>query len=218
LSDFLTVVGSNLAQVDISSLLQGVGAIWVAIVATAALSTWRKQLHAEKQLTFIDELTDTVHEFILLMASPTSHLGFAKVGIEAHKGAAFGFEKYGNAEAIAYINKSGPNTSDRILKKLALVKPVLGKMQSLVVKGQVLGMPDYSRCQNACAMLAWSHDQIEAFCAIIGDPYLNWEHPDVQKSLSNLSKIDAERINANLQEQNKAFIVFAKKAYEKATR
>ena len=83
LSDFLNITGAHLAQVDISSLLQGIGAIWVAVVATAALSTWRKQLYAEKQLSFIDELTDTVHEFILLMASPTSHLRYAKIGIEA---------------------------------------------------------------------------------------------------------------------------------------
>lgn len=217
-TELLSNLGRYLVQFDVSSFLQGVGAIWVAVVATLALRTWRKQLHAEKQLAFIDELTDTVHEFILLMAPPTSLLAFAKIGIDAHKGVAFGFEKYENAEAIAYITKNGRSTSERISEKLSAVKPVLGKMQALAVKGQVLGLPDYPRCQNACVMLAWTHDHIEAFSALIGDPNMNWDNPLVQKSLSNLPKFDPERVNNTLQEQNMEFIVFAKQAYEKATR
>jgi hypothetical protein len=210
------MIGAHLVQ--ISSLLQLIVGIWVAGVATVALSTWKKQLRAEKQLSFIDELTNTVHEYILLMVAPTSHLVYAKIGIEAHKGAAFGFEQYENAEAIAFINKDGPGTSDRIMADLALVRPVLGKMQSLAVKGQVLGLQDYPKCHNACTMLARSHDQLQAFCAIIRNPNLNWKNPLVQKNLNNLSEIDADRINANLNEQNWEFIKFAKKAYENAMR
>lgn len=210
------MIGAHLPQIFL--LLQIIVGIWVATVATLALSTWRKQLRAQKQLSFIDELTDTVHEFILLMAVPTSRLVYAKIGIEAHKGATVGFEQYENAEAIAFINKQGPSTSDRIMADLALVRPMLGKMQSLAVKGQVLGLQDYPKCQNACAMLAWSHGQLQAFCAIIGNPNLNWENAVVQKSLNTLSEINPDRINANLEEQNKVFIEFAKKAYENAIR
>lgn len=216
LTEFLNAVSSHMAQLDISSLLAAVGSIWVAVVATAALSTWRKQLHSEKQLTFIDELTDTVHEFILLMAAPVNLLANAKIGIEAHIEVSHGSEKRDNAGTITYIDKCGRSTSERILEKLAPVKPVLGKMQSLVVKGQVFGITDYARCQNACTMLAWSHAQIEAFCRIIGNTHMNWDHPEVQQSLTDLSKINADSINANLQTQNKEYIEFAKKAYESA--
>jgi len=216
LNNFLYMIGAHLAQIFL--LLQLIVGTWLAIVATMALNTWRKQLLVEKQLSFIDELTDTVHEFILLMAAPTSHLRYAKIGIDAHKGAALGFEQYENAEAIAFINKDGPGTSDRIMASLALVRPVLGKMQSLAVKGQVLSLQDYPKCQNACTMLAWSHGQLQAFCAIIGNPNLNWENPLIQKHLNNLSKIDADRINANLTEQSGEFIEFAKKVYENAIR
>lgn len=206
-----------MSSFDWPALLQGIGAIWVATIATFALSTWRKQLHAEKQLAFIDELTDTIHEFILLMASPTTQLEFAQMGIDAHKGAAFGFEQYDNAEAIAYITKSGRETSERILERLAKVKPVLGRMRALAVKGQVLDLTDYSCCQHACEQLGWTHDHIEAFCGIMSNPHLNWDHPVVQKSLSNLPKFDPKRVRTTLQEQNAEFIKFAKQAYEKAT-
>lgn len=206
-----------MAQLDIGALFVAAGTFWLAWVATAALNTWRKQLHAEKQLTFIDELTDTVHEFILLMAAPVNLLANAKTGIEAHKEVLLlNTDTRENSGTIAYIEKYGRSTSDRILEKLAPVKPVLGRMQSLVVKGQVFRMLEYARCQNACKMLAWSHDQIEAFCWIIGNANMNWEHLDAQQSLSNLSKINAESIKENLQAQNKEFIEFAIEAYKNA--
>ncbi len=205
-----------MAQLDIGTLLVAAGTFWLAWVATAALNTWRKQLHAEKQLTFIDELTDTVHEFILLMAAPVNLLANAKIGIEAHIEVSHGSEKRDNAGTIAYIDKCGRSTSERILEKLALVKPVLGKMQSLVVKGQVFGIADYAQCQNACTMLALSHGQVEAFCWIIGNTNMNWDHPEVQQNLTDLSKINADSISANLQTQNKEYIKFAKNAYESA--
>jgi hypothetical protein len=204
-----------MAQLDIGALFVAAGTFWLAWVATAALNTWRKQLHAEKQLTFIDELTDTVHEFILLMAAPVNLLANAKTGIEAHKEVLLlNTDKRENSGTIAYIEKYGRSTSDRILEKLAPVKQVLGKMQSLVVKGQVFGIIDYARCQNACTMLAWSHGQVEAFCWIIGNTHMNWDHPEVQQALNNLTKIDADSISANLQIQNRDYIQFAKKAYE----
>ena len=210
------MIGAHLAQ--ISSFFQLFVGFWIAIVATLALLTWGKQLRAEKRLSFIDELTDTVHEFIILMAVPTSRLRYAKIGIEAHKGAASDFDQYKNAETIAFINNYDRGTSDSILADLALVAPVFAKMQSLAVKGQVLGLQDYSECLNACKMLAWSHGQLQTFCAIIGNPNLNSNNPQVQESLNNLSEIDADCIIANLEEQNRKFIEFAKKAYEKALR
>lgn len=206
-----------LGRLDLSAFFQGAGAIWVAVVATIALRTWRKQLHAEKQLTFIDELTDTVHEFILLMSAPVTQLELAQIGIEAYKGAASGFERYENAHAIAYISKVGNTTSSKLFGSLAEVKPVLGKMRALAVKGQVLGFSEYSRCQNSCQLLGWTHDHVEAFAAILGIGDINWENPTVQQSLNDLPKFDPARVRTTLQEQNADFIEFARQAYAKAT-
>lgn len=210
-------IGSYLGELNLSALIQGVGAIWIAIVATIALHTWRKQLHAEKQLAFIDELTDTINELILLMNVPVTQLEFAQIGIEAYKGSTYGFDKYENAAAIAYITNAGQAVSARLFESLGKVKPVLGRIRSLVVKGQVLGFSDYARCQNACDLLSWTHDHIEAFSVILANDNLNWENPTVQQSLSNLSKFDPNRVRRTLQEQNAEFIQFAKRAYENAT-
>ena len=210
MSNFLCWIGAHWAQ--ISSFIVG---FWIAVVATWALSTWRKQLRAQKQLLFIDELTNSVHEFIRLMDAPTNRLRYAKICIEAHEGVASGFEQYENAEAIAFINKDGLVTCDRIRADLALVRPVFAKMESLTVKGQFLGLQDYSECLDACEMLARSYRQLQTFSIIIGSSYMNRKNPQIQEYLNNISKIDAECINANLEEQRKKFIEFAKKVYEK---
>ena len=119
---------------------------------------------------------------------------------------------------IAFINKDGRGTSDRFVADLALVRPVFAKMQSLAVKGQVLGLQDYSECLHAYEVLALSYGQLQTFFTIIGNPNLDWENPQIQESLNNISKIDADRIETNLKDQNRKFLEFAKKAYEKAIR
>lgn len=171
-------------------------------------------MHAHKQLAFVDELTDTVHEFILLMSAPISQITFAKIGISSYTGNTNDYAKYENPEAIAYIENEGAETSKKILDQLNSVKPVLSKMQSLSTKGQILGIANYSKCMNACNMLQWSHNLVEVFGVIIGSQHMNWEHPEVQKHLLHLIKINPEEIRANLAEQNKEIISFAKGVYE----
>lgn len=215
LADFVKSLSMNLANLaKIVPILQLAVGIYVSIVATIALTTWRKQLRAQKQLSFINDLSDIVHEFILSMATPTKRLEFAKIGIDAYKGVPSKFDQYDNAEIIAFINRQGSDISQKITADLAHARPVLGKMQSFVAKGQVLGFQNYSKCQDACTMLAWSYNQLQAFCGIIEGSNPNWEHPLVQKNLNLLSKIDADSINLNLEAQNKKFLEFTKTVHE----
>lgn len=200
---------------DWLSIAQGVAGIWIAIIATIALSTWRRQIKAKKHIDFIDELTDTIHVFILSMSVPVSSLKFAKIGIDSYAGIHDEPEDIKNPEAIAFIKKQGKSTGKDIREHLDAARPILSKMKSLAAKGQVFGIENYSKCQNACRMLEWSYNQIEAFSSIIGDPHLNWKHPDVQQTLDNVLSIDPERIESNLAEQNSEFLLFARQAYYK---
>jgi hypothetical protein len=52
-----------------SSIFQAIAAIWVAVIATYALGQWKKQIKLQKQVDFVDQLTDEIHEF-MLTASP----------------------------------------------------------------------------------------------------------------------------------------------------
>lgn len=212
----LESVVNEVLTMDWPAFLQGAGAIWMAVVATIALTTWSKQLRAEKQIGFIDELTNVVHEYILLMRTPVSQLEFAKIGIDAHRGISLEDPQHENSEVIAFIERKGVEHSKRIFESLAAVRPVLSKMQSLAVKGQVFGMQGYERCFNACEMLAWSFNQLEAFGAAIGNPYMNWDNELVQKAISSVHKIDPQEIRDNLSAQSIAVIAFSKDVYKRA--
>ena len=217
LRNFLQFLGS-MDWPAIAQIAQGVAGIWIAIIATIALNTWRRQIKAQKHIDFIDELTDTIHAFILSMSAPVSSLEFAKIGIDSYAGIHDEHdesEDIKNPGAVAFIKKRGKSTREDIREHLDAVRPILSKMKSLVVKGQVLGIKNYSKCQNACSMLEWSYNQIEAFSSIIGDPHLNWNHPDVQQVLDRVLSIDPERIESNLAEQNSEFLLFAREAYDK---
>lgn len=196
--------------------MEGLVGIWVAVVATLALKTWRHQLKVEKQLAFIDEATSLVHQYIILLAPAISHLKIAKISIDAHRTNSPEFDHDDNAEAIAFISKRGQETSQNIFASLEPVAPILSKMQSLAVKGQVLNLPNYGKFLNACEMLVWSYNQLQAFGGIIHSPSLNWENPRVQEMLNSLPKFDANRISTNLEQQNKEIMEFAKEAYRRS--
>ncbi len=192
----------------------GVAGIWMAIIATIALNTWRKQIKAQKHVNFLDELTDTVHAFILSMSGPVTSLKFAKISIDAHSYVHKDSTDKKNVGAIEFIKKDGKVSRESIQKQLEAVRPILSKMKALVAKGQILGMRNYSKCQNACNMLEWSYNQIEAFSSIIGNENLNWDNPEVQETLDKILAVDPEQIFENMSEQNSEYLLFAKQAYQ----
>lgn len=213
--DLLQCLPQFLRSMNWPVVAQGVAGIWMAIIATMALNTWRRQTKAQKQIDFIDELTDTIHTFVLSMSAPIWLVKFAKIGIDSYAGMHNQSQDIRNPEAIAFIKNRGKSTREEIGEHLDVVRPILSKMKSSVVKGQVFGMDNYSECVDVCTMLEWSYNQIEAFSSIIGDPHLNWNHPNVQQILDKVLSIDPDRIESNLAEQNSKFLLFARQAYDK---
>lgn len=189
--------------------------VWVATVATLALTTWKRQSKAQKQIDFIDELTDAVHEFINSMVAPAEMVKYIKIGIKSYANTPSIDTKIENSEAVAYIREEGKEASKKLLEYLKPCSPSLAKIRSLSAKGQVLGLKNYAACQNACDMLTWQHDRIQPLCYLLGSPSLNWRNPEVQKLLSEVIQLDHEEINKELREQNVRFLTFVKGNYEK---
>jgi hypothetical protein len=182
-------------------------------VATIALETWKRQSKAKKQTDFMDEITNCVHEFVTEMSAPTEMLKYIKIGIESHSRAPDLPSGIENPEAVAYIQKHGKEDSKRLIEYLNLCNPSLTKIRSLSAKGQVLGLKNYAECQNACTMLTWQHERIQALCYIIGNPSLNWENPEVQGTLSKVIQLDPEEIRRELGEYNAMFLIFVRENY-----
>lgn len=204
-----------MCEVDWAEIFKIIISAWVATVATVALSTWRRQSKAQRQSDLLDELTNSVHEFADLMSAPVEMLHHIKIQIESHKGT-FGLRTdVPYPEAVACIEKYGKEDSSRLFEYLNASSPALTKISSLSAKGQVFGFRNYEKCQKACQMLLWQHSKLQAVAVIIGSTSMNWQNPEVQKSLNTLMQIDPDEIITQLQVQNIEFLEFVKTNYEK---
>ncbi len=204
-----------ICELDWAEILKVAVSIWMATVATLALQTWKRQSKAQKQSDFMDEITNSVHEFIVSMAAPTEMVKYIKIGIESHAGVSSLDPELKHSEAIAYIQKHGQEDSGKLLEYLNLCGPSLTKLNSLTAKGQVLGLKNYTECQNAVRMLTWQHDRIQALCVMIGRPYLNWYNTEVQETLEKVIQLDAETIKKDIDTYSVQFLTFVKDNYEK---
>lgn len=196
-------------------IIQTIVGISMATTAYLALNTWRRQIKAQRHIDFIDELNDTVHDFILSMTSPVHFLELTKIGIDSYAGVHNKPQEMKNPEAVAFIENRGEETAKKFLEYLDTVNPIARRMSKLVTKGQVFGIKNYYQCQNACEMLAWSRNQIEMFTMTIMHKNSVWDNPVIQKSLENALSIDPEKIKSNLAEQNSKILIFAQQAYGK---
>jgi hypothetical protein len=197
-----------------AQIVQAIASIWVATVATFALKTWKRQSKAQKQTDFMDEMTESVHEFINLLADAIEMVKFIKIRIESYAVVPELDRTLQNAEAIAYIQKHGKEDAKQLYDYLRPCVQPLSKIRSLVAKGQVFGFKNYHECQNACAMITWQYDRIQALCYMIGIVSLNWKNPTVQESLTNALSLDATDIKEEIKQQNAKFLTFVKDNYQ----
>ncbi len=208
---FALLCASDAKASTIGAIVTALATFWIAIVATCGLRTWKHQERTQKYIQFMDELTDTVHEYILAMEAPIQSLKFIKMSIECHSEVELLKQNdTKNSGIIAYIEKDGKSDRVQLNQYLDKVRPIRSRMMSLATKGQVLGFDNYARCYNACKMLAWSHDQIEAFAYIIGSVHLNWENEEVQQTLDKIMTVDVGTIRKNIEKHNVTFLEFIK--------
>ena len=199
---------------DWSAIIQALVSIWVATVATLALRTWKRQSKAQRQTDFLDALTDSIHDFIALMAAPTEMVSFAKIAIQSHAQTSQVDKRLRTPGAIAYIERSGKDDSKQLGELLDKSRPALSKIRSLVAKGQVLGFKNYNECRDSCNLITWQYDRIQAFSQIIGRTTLYWENPKVQDTVDKVLSIEAEDIKTYLQEQNIKLLEFVHANYK----
>lgn len=204
-----TVVGA------IGSILTALAAIWVAFTAKYGLNTWKHQIRTQMHIQFMDELNDTVHEYIQAMEAPIQSFGFIKMSIDCHSEVEqLKQNNTENSGIIAYIEKNGKSDQVRLNQYLDKVRPIMSRMMSLATKGQVLGFDKYTECYRACEILAWSFKQIEWFAGMIGNVNLNWQNPKVQQALDKIMTVNEESIRTNIRDQNVILLEFIKQNYQ----
>lgn len=57
-------------SLDWSSIITAICSLWMALIATIALKQWKKPSKAEREIAFLNDLTDSVHDFIERFSAP----------------------------------------------------------------------------------------------------------------------------------------------------
>ncbi|PKG85591.1 hypothetical protein CXF85_02010 [Colwellia sp. 75C3] len=193
--------------------IQTLAATFTAYVAFTALKTWKHQAKAQRKTDFLDQLTDSVHDYIQSLSLPIEQLKFIYIGFESHKNLQPNSDQQ-NSHIIEYINSRGANDGKQLLEALAKSSDKVAKIESLVARGQVYGFKNYNICQKSVMKLNLQQQSLQFFASVIGTPSLNWEHPKAIAALENILTINASTISESLKVNNVNFIDFVKENYE----
>ena len=198
-----------------SGIIQSIAALAMVFIAYRALTEWRNQHKAEKITSFFDELTDIIHEYIQLLGVPIQQLQFIKIHIESHKFDLDLKKELEYPEVVAFIENYGQEEAKKLQEALTLCNKPLSKIRSLLVKGQVFSIENYQECQNACNMLTWQYDRLQAFYAIISSINLNWKNEKVIEYCKNVLELTSEDIEQHISENQIEYIRFVQNTYNK---
>ena len=204
-----------LGKLNWPAILQGVGAIWVALIATLALNQWKKQIKLQKQVDFVDQLTDEIHKFILASPPVVSAIKFTKIGFESYTDIDRKYKGIKNNGAISFIEQHGKEESVKLIGQIEGLRKTISKIRSLSSKGQMYNIKNYDNAKSAIKIIDHVYGQMEAFSYFIGNTNLNWEHPDVQNTLNKIVQMDEELISQNLAQQNIDYLKFAQSLYKR---
>lgn len=198
---------------DWAAIVQSVAAVWVAFVATNALQTWKHQAKAQRKSEFLDELIDSIHEFMSAIGGPVSKLRFSKIGMQSYGHSMKQGVDDNLAEAIDYINRRGTEDSEQLFKLLDVCRQSRRRISSLAAKGHVLGFQNYTKCANSSAMITSQFECIQAVAGFIAHPSYNWENTEIRRLLDKILAIDPDEIERLLEENHREILLFAQENY-----
>ena len=211
--DLLKEIALSLLSWEWSKIIQSIASILMVWIAYKALTTWKKKSTADNKMSFIGELSDEVHNFIILISPAIEVYRFVKIGIESHSSQ----DQYNNIKNrpiyAAYIEKRGKEDGHLLFDKLKSCTSSVSKIKSLVTKGQIYNFIKYEDCQNACALLTWQYDRLQAVAGLISQQSWTWENTEVVETLNKVLSTEIEDIEQNIKQQNVKYIEFAKDNY-----
>lgn len=200
---------------DWSGIIQSITGLGTLVLAFIALTSWRRQHRSQAVTNLLDQLTDSVHEFIQSISPAVQVLSFVRIGIESQEFNRDLNKNLNHPLAVTYIEKEGRESADRLMGLLKNAEQPVHRIRSLLVKGQVLGISNYHECQNACNMIVWQFDRLQVVISMLSSQHMNWEHPKVIESLGSMMNITPEDISQHISENQKKYLAFLKDTYAK---
>ena len=204
-----------LLEVDWLVVVQAVASVATLMVALKALDIWKNQKRTDRKLLLVDEITDAVHEFIVAIATPTQILDFIHIAIDGKKYDRDLETKYKHPQAIRLIETEGRRYSSQLISELSPCRPIVHRLESLLVKAQVFSIDNFDQCDQACRLIIWQYERLNAFYSILSSPNLNWEHPKISESLDKILEITPASIRSHIDENQVIALNFLRDLYAK---
>lgn len=195
------------------SLINTLGTLAALLIAWTALNTWRSQKKADIHTSYLDELTDEVHELIFKLSPALEFLKYIQMSFKSHMPYSDPTQEHHELGAIAYIERTGPQDSEKFNEYLKECEPHVAKIRSMAAKGQALGLLDFDKCNEACQTITWLYEQLISVRVMIALQNLNWENEQARKSLRSVLQIDHETIRKKVEDQNTVYLNFVKANY-----
>ena len=198
-----------------TGIIQSITGIATLTIAYISLTSWRHQHRSQATNRLLDELTDSVYEFIQSISPAVHMLMVIRIGIDSQQ-----FNRKPNTElehslTVAYIETEGKEAADRLMPILKNAEQPARRIRSLLLKGHVLGIKNYDVCYNACNMIVWQLDRLMVVATMLSSPYMNWTHPKVITSLENMMSITPDDISSLITENQSQLTEFLKGTYSK---
>lgn len=203
----------TLISIDWLRAIEAIATLLTLYVAYSALHTWKHQSKAQKQTDFLDELTDKVHEYIQALSQPVNFLKIIYIRFESHKHFNEEPDQKPHSDIIKYIELHGKEDSDAVLKRMTNSNDLFAQINSLTARGQVYKFKNYTACREAVSMLLWQHNRLHAVAAVIGSQHMNWNNPELMKSIENMLTVDPNSVDQCIKESNLKFIEFVNENY-----
>ncbi|WP_448212958.1 hypothetical protein [Colwellia sp. MEBiC06753] len=185
------------------------------VIAYLALTSWKKQHKSQKITSLLDELTDSIHDFIQLVSVPSQHLQYIHISIESYQNDPELDKELDYPETVRFIQNKGQESASRMMDYLRPCASPVHKIKSLVVKAQMFNIENFQDCVNACEMITWQYDRLQVVYSIISSNNMNWKHPKVIEHLGHLSNITYEDIQKHLNDNQLLYLKFVKASYSK---
>ncbi|WP_067522814.1 hypothetical protein [Endozoicomonas ascidiicola] len=180
------------------------------VIAYLALQTWKLQLRAKNKIILLDELTVSIHEFLMHLSAPIACLKYVQISFESYIPISSKDKRQG---AINFIMQDGAASSEKFIESLEKCVPSFNNIRMLSTKGQVLGFENYNDCFISCAQITRQYERLQSIAYFIRQRNLNWGNQKVLDNLDLMIEMKSEEMQEILDTYNKMYLVFLEKNY-----
>jgi hypothetical protein len=201
---------SVISYIDWSEFAKVVTSIWLAIIATLALTTWKRKLKTEQKTELLDKLTTAVYYFKNHLIHPAVYFETIKTDFKKN------FPEYSkNQEQVAmnFISEKGEMYSKLLEESLKGCKEKRDEVENLIIQVQVLNFIDHKNCSDACYQVIHQYSEFATLALNVGN--INCTPIQAVATLDKIFALNPEKIRDDLHKEHVKYLEFVRKNYKR---